>query len=291
MARYDAADLCDKIRKIEAIPASSNTFTNDDLTEILNMELQSYVVPVIQKVREEYFVVTEQHVLNGNTITIPPEAIGLRLRDVAVWDEAQQSLQFIPKLNPEELNAGNLYGYTLRNDKIVFNSVPSGVTISLSYYKRPNDLTNTEYVTVLTKAGSNQVTVTGMPATWVGTVSVDVIGKQIPFVGKSIEVSAVVFSATTLTLPADVYATIEVGDFIATSGFSPVPQYIPVEAHALLVQSAALRCLQSLGDREGWKVSSQKLGRLEMDLISLITPRVESQYKKIVNNRNLKHFM
>lgn len=291
MARYDAADLCDKIRKIEAIPASSNTFTNDDLTEILNMELQSYVVPVIQKVREEYFVVTEQHVLTGNTITIPPEAIGLRLRDVAVWDEAQQSLQFIPKLNPEELNAGNLYGYTLRNDKIVFNSVPSGVTISLSYYKRPNDLTNTEYVTVLTKAGSNQVTVTGMPATWTGTVSVDVIGKQIPFIGKSIEVSAVVFSATTLTLPADVYATIEVGDFIATSGFSPVPQYIPVEAHALLVQSAALRCLQSLGDREGWKVSSQKLGRLEMDLISLITPRVESQYKKIVNNRNLKHFM
>lgn len=291
MARYDAADLCDKIRKIEAIPASSNTFTNDDLTEILNMELQSYVVPVIQKVREEYFVVTEQHVLVGNTITIPPEAIGLRLRDVAVWDDAQQSLQFIPKLNPEELNAGNLYGYTLRNDKIVFNSVPSGVTISLSYYKRPNDLTNTEYVTVLTKAGSNQVTVTGMPVTWTGTVSVDVIGKQIPFIGKSLEVPAVVFSATTLTLPADVYAAIEVGDFIATTGFSPVPQYIPVEAHALLIQSAALRCLQSLGDREGWKVSSQKLGRLEMDLISLITPRVESQYKKIVNNRNLKHFM
>ena len=291
MARYDTTDLCDKIRKIEAIPSSSNTFTDADLTELLNMELQSYVVPVIQKVREEYFVIVENQVLVGNAITIPPAAIGLRLRDIAIWDESGQALTFIPMLSPEELNNGNMFGYTLRNEQVIFNMVTPGVTLAISYFKRPNDLTVTDYCIVTAKLGGNQVTVNGMPAEWVGTESVDIIGKTVPFIGKSTEVTATITNSTTITLPAGDYAKVAVGDYIAATGYSPVPQYIPVEAHTLLIQSAALRCLQSLGDRDGWKVSSQKLGRMEADLISLITPRVVSQYKKIVNSRTIKQFV
>lgn len=291
MARYDTIDLCDKIRRIESIPTSSNTFTDDDLAEMLNLELQTYVVPVVQRVREEYFVIVEQHTLTGNTLAIPPEAIGMRLRDVAIWNTGTQTLEFIPKLSPEELNHANRYGYTLRNEQIVFNNINSGTVIQLSYFKRPNDLTTTDYCVVVSKDGSNNVTVSGMPASWTVSHTVDVIGKTVPFITKEEDVTATIVDTDTLTLSAAAYAEVAVGDYIVTAGYSPVPQYLPVEAHGLLVQAAALRCLQSLGDRDGWKVAAQKLARMETDLVALISPRVETQYKKVITNRSINKFM
>lgn len=290
MARYEITDLCSKIRKIEAIPTSSSTFTDEDLTELLNMELQSYVVPVIQKVREEYFVIVEE-VPFANVIDIPPEAIGMRLRDVASVNGAQ--LSNIPRLNPEEQNFGTgLFGYIIRNNQIIFSASITGITtIQLSYYKRPNDLTSTDYVKVTSKNGSNVLGVTGIPLDWAIGTTVDVIGKTVPFIGKKYGSALVAVGITTITVDAATYASAEIGDYISTEGYSPVPQYIPVEAHNLLIQSAAMRCLESLGDREGWKVSNTKLEKMEADLINLLAPRVDSQSKKVINRSTITHFM
>lgn len=290
MARYEITDLCSKIRKIEAIPTSSSTFTDEDLTELLNMELQSYVVPVIQKVREEYFVIVET-VPFALVIDIPPEAIGMRLRDVT--SIRGTTITNIPRLNPEELSLGTgLFGYIIRNNQIIFSAeIKSIDSIQLSYYKKPNDLTVTNFVKVTAKNGAGVMSVTGIPTTWTIGTPVDVIGKAVPFIGKKYGATITGVSSTTITVDIDTYNLISVGDYVAAEGYSPVPQYLPTEAHNLLIQSAAMRCLESLGDREGWKIANTKLAKMEADLINLLAPRVDSQSKKVINRNTITNYL
>ena len=65
------------------------------------------------------------------------------------------------------------------------------------------------------------------------------------------------------------------------SGQSPVAQFIPAEATYLLAQLAAARCLQALGDTEGYKVSLTKIEQMKNHLINLISDRIEGQPKRI----------
>lgn len=289
-SRYETTELCKQIRRIESIPTSANTFTDADLTELMNMELQSSVVPLIQRVREEYFVVSKDYTidLTTKTLDIPPEAIGMRVRNVAYVD-SNGILTFIPRISPEELTYDRaIYGYLLQNNQIIFyTTVNPSQTVRITYFKRPNDLTTTEFGVIMSKDGANTLTLSHIPADWAPGTELDLINKSVPFIAKDFIWSLTSKTATTIVVPADIYALAEVGDYVTTSGMAPVLQYIPVEAHHLVVQAAAVRCLEALGDGDGWKIASETYNNRAADLIAIINPRVESQHKKIVSRNNI----
>lgn len=288
--RYEVENLCAQIRRIESIPTSENTFTDYDITELMNMELQSAVVPLIQRVREEYFVISKIYTVgNGvKTIEIPSEAIGMRLRDVSIID-SNGILEYLPRLNPEYLTYGRrVYGYTLQNNELILHTNKNNeYTIKVSYFKRPNDLTTGSHVMVTGKNGNNEISVTKIHDSFTITSELDLISKFSPFVGKAYMWLPTAITTNTITVPSDVYEQTSIGDYITLSGTAPVPQSIPVEAHHLLVQGTAMRCLEALGDRDGWKIASAKYTKMENDLLAIINPRVESQSKKIVKRRSI----
>jgi len=286
--RYETTSLCNQIRRIGSLPTSASTFTDDDLTAIMNMELQASVVPIIQTAREEYFVIADTVTVAANvaTIDIASEAIGMRIRDLAV--ASGNSLQYIPRVTPELYNSS--FGYYIQNNQIILCApFTTETTFIVKYYKRPNDLT-TETVKVVSKGAGTTINVDNIPDTW-GTISnnitIDVIDKSVPFIGKKYNVSSTITGASAISVTAEAYALIEVGDYIALEGTSPVPQYIPVEAHHLMVQGANTRCLEALGDKDGYKAAAVKFAQMTEALISIINPRVESQSKKVITNRTL----
>lgn len=288
--KHETAALCAQLRRLESIPTSSNTFTDADLTELMNIELQSTIVPAIQSVREEYFVVDTDYTLQAgeSAIDIPPEAVGMRLRDV-VKVHTGGSISYLPRLTPEELSYGTgLYGYTVKNNQLILYPTPTAaVTIRVSFYRRPNDLTNTLYGYVISKDGSNTVTMSNIPTSWNVGQGLDLIGKELPFIGKEYNWLPTGVNTGTLEVPAEIYALITPGDYIASAGYSPVAQYIPVEAMNLLVQAAAIRSLEALGDHDGWKVATTKYTQMEKSLLAIISPRVESKSKKVIQPYNI----
>lgn len=73
---------------------------------------------------------------------------------------------------------------------------------------------------------------------------------------------------------------IQRGDYIALEEECIIPQ-IPTEAHSLLAQRVAARCLEALGDTEGLQAANAKIAEMEQKLGSVVDTRVEGAPLKI----------
>jgi len=294
--KYDTRWLTAQVKRIESIPANQATFTEEDFVALMNMELQSVIIPLIQRVNEEYFVFTEDIPITTTTryVDIPGEATGLRLRDV-YWVNPDGSISKISRLNPEQVASwsyafGGYYGlsgfYIQNNQLILYPMNTNSGTIRLTYFRRPNDLVSPSQTGVIIAINtiSNEVTLDNAPDTsvWTTGTKLDGIKGETPFDFAAQNFAIVSRSGFVLELPADVIAKLSVGDIIATRGESSVPQLIPVEAYHLLVQATGMRCLESLGDRQGWANAAAKYNTMQEDLLAMINPRIPGEIKKAV---------
>jgi len=291
--------LIAQIERFESIATSSQTFNTTDLIEFLNSELQTVLTPIIQSVNEEFGVMyvdydTTEIVANGGTLRIPSQATGARLRNVQIVSP-QGYITNLPRLSPDKLGQTGFWvaGFYLRNNDLVFypnfnvlvGSTSPGV-VRLSYFRRSNDLTataNTGRVIAIDTIG-NTVTLDNSPAgpDWVDGALIDVIIGTSPFDFRLRNATIVDINGAVIELSAADIAEIEIGDYFALAGFTPVAQFVPNEATYLLAQLAAARCLQSLGDTEGYKIASMKAEQLKQNLINLISDRVEGQPQRLV---------
>lgn len=73
-----------------------------------------------------------------------------------------------------------------------------------------------------------------------------------------------------------------VGDYIAFSGECIIPQ-IPTDLQDVLCQRVVMRCLQALGDAQGYQIAASKLAEMEKYTATLVTSRTEGQARKINN--------
>lgn len=91
----------------------------------------------------------------------------------------------------------------------------------------------------------------------------------------------------TVTIPKYVVKN----DFITLTEESIVPQF-PLELHAVLAQRVALRCLEALGDTNGYSVAMSKLQDMEMKTGTILDSRVDGAPLKVspkntfLRNRN-----
>lgn len=94
--QYHTGDLITQVKQRETVPDSGVAYSDSVILDFLNQSLFGFIVPAIQLVMEEYFVVsmdfqmptqpgyngTTPPVNVGNAINIPSESTGMRLRDV-----------------------------------------------------------------------------------------------------------------------------------------------------------------------------------------------------------------
>ena len=109
------ADLITRVKNKETIPDSGAAYSDTVLLEYLDQSLKAFIVPSIETVMEEYFVVTQDtqvpqmpnYPTNNppvdvpNAINIPSESTGMRLRDVYIVGN-DGSFYNLPRLTPSQ---------------------------------------------------------------------------------------------------------------------------------------------------------------------------------------------
>lgn len=205
--------------------------------------------------------------------------------------------------------------YYIENNQLVFfPNLTQQMLIKMRVMKAPNHLVAyTKCCGQITaKLGSNMVTVDNVPqgtnippnlggssagglGDWtnfsgINATQIDVIqGGGMPFMFRTsvstgfvlINKSILGVSGATVTLDADTYASVSVGDYIVTNQCSPFVQYVPFECYNLMKQLASMRVLKAQGDLANWSVSAQTYNQYAKDFLNIITPKVESMPKKV----------
>jgi hypothetical protein len=291
-------ELIANLKRRGNLPTSSESWTDDDFRAIATDEMRHYVVPLIRRLSEEYFVrVSDTSTVAGTAAyDLPDRATGESLRDVQVIDSAGAAIS-LRRIEPGDvtgLEAGNVGGFYLQDDKVCLVPTPTGAqTLRMKYLLRPSKLVASsgcyKVVTIAPNGDPTLTdltvvpldsTVTATAQTTLGSLPiVDVVkakpGFRIVLLSNSAVASANIVSVLG-TAPGVV-----VGDYVCTEEESPVPQ-LPAEAHPLLAQAvvcAALRAASAPGLAE----AESKLGRMEAELIGLFSPRTENQPRFIVN--------
>lgn len=286
MQKYTTDEIIRKVRQYASIPKSSAILSDNDIIDLCTNEMHNYLVPKIMSVREDYFVkfndynVSDYRQNQSLTIPIPYDAVGSKLRDVAIKEG--NKLKPIPRIYIE-----NLYDYTtaysgyyIENSDVKFTPYDMPVsTIRMYYIQRPNDL-------VLSSRGgmvrevreNNQIVLSRTPSNFSVGDSVNIIKERQPF---NLYKTATIVTINGTLITLDDNTDIQTNSWVTNEGESVVPQ-LPVEAHAVLIQMGVCKALEAMGDMNNLQIANEKLVRDLESLFVYISPRVDSSPTKIV---------
>jgi hypothetical protein len=268
-------------------------FSDDDYISFLNDGFFNSVLPFIMKRREEYFVTYTDYTY-ADTLSIPSNAVGQKLRDIVRVSPSGDFLANIPRLSYEEISGSNytyhMPGFYIENNSIKF--YPKGSisdTIRMYYYRRPNYLqyhtTTVDGATVyknslISSATGAVCTYDGIDSTWTTSTEIDVISHTQPYtVDTSYTIVDIDTGSSTITLSSTGFAE---GDYICARGDTVYPE-IPYECREILIQAAVLKGLISIKDVNGVQLCKEQLKDAEERAADILTPRVDGEVKKIVN--------
>jgi hypothetical protein len=183
---YTVDRLIDSVRRRGQLPRSGGTMTTDDIVELMNEELQTYVSAFLIGLHDEYLVADYSLSVTGGVYEYPypPRAMGA-LRDVLILRDGEYvQLQRVEPQRisyPPAASSPPAACYFL-GSKIGFS--PCGdATVHLRYFKRPGKLCLEEDAARITaiNTGTNVVTVSALPDDFVSGLAYDFIADQPQF--------------------------------------------------------------------------------------------------------------
>lgn len=290
---YTTTALLASIRRRGMIPNNSEVFSDADLLALATEELQSFVVPFLLRIREEYLVAVKDVTIVSGTAEydIPARAIGGKLRDVLVL--LGNDYVPIPRVEPEQVvtgPSGSVGAYYLQNNQVVLVPTPSsGGTLRLKYHRRPSELVAVSACQSITDASAGTGTyilavsgsaISGSVDVVRGTPGFDVLAADAADLDATagvVEIATTSFTA----MPGDT-------DYVTPAGQSCVVQ-LPVELHPLLVQRVVAKVLEAKGDKKAAQAFTVCDAMLK-DAHSLLAPRSEGSPRYLVN-RNAPGFI
>lgn len=300
MSRVLTGDkLVESIRLRAFIPNDTATFTDQDILNVANEELDVQLLDKLLSLHEEHLTVHVDIPRNAQGVyEIPYRAIGNKVRDVSLVIGSQ-----VYELS--QISIGELSDYSFTNATIVgdldkfyiesnfikvLQPSRSYDHIRIHYYIRPSVITKTEKagnISSITLSGNEYVIqLTNLPKGFTASMQFDIVGKKTPNKIKVWDLSPISYNNSTGTFrfqKADIEPFINeiiVGDYICMAEESPVPN-IPTEMHPLLAQLAAVHILESLGDSEGLGNAERRLNKIVASTTQLVDARVELAPKKI----------
>lgn len=313
MLSYTSTELLASLKRRGMIPSSTQTLSSAEFFKIVNEEVQTYIVPLLLEVREEYLLATEDVPVSADTLFIftPKRAIGNKIRSVSVPDGSGgycPLIRFEPGEAQRGSSAGGIVGFYLEGNKIFFTGAPTTSTVRVSYYRRPGHVVATSECLQIDDYGASGGTTeffaaSSFPSAFVASTNqnrilYDVVRNQPGFDCMSIDDSATSVDANNYSITlggtfvpnaGGVFApdsTTEDYDFtmqdwICFAGETPIPQ-IPVEMHPLLAQRVTATILQGLGDPKA-SIAYEVAADMEKRLLKVIRPRTDGAKRVIVN--------
>jgi len=295
-------------------PISQQTFKESDVIIILNEEMSNFVIPAIERVREDMWLRSEERaVIPGVPRYILPErALGESLK-VVFYKNDQNSKYELARLKVSDTDsfstsAGNERPSGIFLEGAFIRLVPkpsSSGTLEMWYYNRPNRLVETTRCARITNISSLGGTTTfTVDTNIVGEAptgsKVDIVSNRSPFViwGEGV-VTTLVNTNTVEVATADIVDEVgtvlpKIGDYICAEQTTNIPQ-LPQEFHPILAQAAACRLLSALGDLGKLQEAQATRDRMMQGALSLVTNRIEGSLEYVnnkfgFNNATKKYF-
>ena len=290
-------ELLDDIKVRAMIPASQNTFTEARLLRIADAALRSKILPVLNKVDEDYYSYdVDTTIPSTGIIAVHSRAVGGALMEAALvnGDERYDLARYFERQITNYDAAPAEYGFFVKRSLVyLVPRQPAGfTTFRQTIMLRPPSfvaVTSAAQITAINTV-TGVVTFSSVPSTWATSNTFDIVQAEPHFdtLGLSLAASAVTTgTGGTITFNAsDLSSRLAVGDWVSLAGTTPVIQ-CPVELHPLLAQEAANICLRGQNDGSAYKLGTDEAERLKMEIIPLISPRVKAEGKKLVNRTGM----
>lgn len=291
--------LINSIRKRTFVPDDTSTFTDTDILEIANEELDVLLLEKLLALHEEHLTAHVDIPRSADGIyKIPYRAIGNKIRDVILirgnqLDELHQiSLGELIDYSFDVTSGTSTNVFYVESDEIkLLNNRIGYDSVRIYYYLRPSAITKENQAGRITSIAEGVDTVTfsfaSLPKKFTATNLYDFVGFQtpnkiklydvVPDIASNFQLGNVIFSKSQL---GDRWKSISVGDYLCFAEESPVPN-IPTEMHPLLAQLTAVNILEAMGDTENLANAERKLKKMEDSTTALVDDRVELAPKKI----------
>lgn len=283
MVALDTDYFLNQVKLYGAIPGGR--YTDAELLDVAADAMLSRVVPLIISLKEEYYVQYEDQdiIANQTGYLIPHRAMGLSLREIKrVKDNLIIDL---PRMSPEEIETmavGTPTKFYLQGHDVKLYPTPD-VTIGslrLSYFRTPSrPVLLSECAQIIgIDVGTGIVTATS-PTSWTALLSYDLISRRNGHRCLAVDLIPVSLSTTNITFNiADLPSTLVVGDYIALAGEAPFFQ-VPDNCFDLIVRITVAEILESMGDQAGTAMMVQKADKIQANVVSLLTNRVQGAMK------------
>lgn len=295
--RYTTTEFLASVRRKGHIPSSQTPFQDSDLLALADDEIAIALMSQVRTVREGFYKTYVDLPLNNSGLyDIPSEAIGGALDDVWILNGTQIFTVGRMESNEQFSMVSSPTGYwafELIGNQIQIKPVPQVGVIRLWHMRRPNKLctvASAAQITAIDTVG-NVLTFSSLPSTFSTSSPLDCIQDQPHFNWNFIASTPTMVTSTTLTfssLPVNQYGVcpISVGDWVALSGQSPVPQIL-AEFTPLLVQRTIMTYYEIQDYAEKLGLAKAKLEEIEKKIFELFNPRVSNEPKRIVPDANV----
>jgi hypothetical protein len=270
-----------------SIPTSQSTFDTTKLLSLGDAEIRSYILPLLLRSREYYLAYDDDRTVNSTGVYIlSPRAVGSKLINAALLDGTTiQELTWITEDELYRLDQAprGIPGiYIKRNAVILVPATEHGFSqIRLTMSIRPGNLVATTSAAQITAidTGTNTLTFSSIPSTFLTTLTYDIIQSQPHFDHISIDQVSSSITSTTMVF-SSLSSRIAVGDWVSVAQTSPVVQ-VPADLQPLLEQKVSASILRFQGDKDSAMAAEAEVKRMQDDTMALYVPRVDKAGKKI----------
>lgn len=312
---WSATGLLEAIADNALLPQNQQTFTPDVLLAMLNVEMESRVVPHILGLDANFFLKTafidtiqSNSTALGPGITqtlgsnvpyqLPADAVGKKLQNVSAISQNGAPVN-LPLLTTWQVSSPTVYaqGAFVEGDVLYLFPAQSFTSIQhvqIVYPAAPLSVCNDTGIASTGKPSSAEVTavdyVTGavtlaaLPTSFAVDAEVNFVGGDPQFQTKAESVITAIVGLQITVDPAvltDPFSrpTVVPGDWAADLGYSPFCQ-MPAEARNLVVQATVVKLLRALKD-DGAKVAKADYDEMLISAYKLFTPRINDSPKVI----------
>lgn len=289
--------LIEKVRLGLSLPKVENRFSNENLLDLANDELQSSILPWIFSLREDFLVSFIDVPINTLTqgLSYPTFASGRTLKDLW-YSENGQNFKPLNRIGldqswryQEEISSRPI-GFLLEGDRIKLLPPPSSTApglIRLFIHTLPNTLVDVSRgLTITGIIDFETISVSSLPSFFQVGEKVDIISflpdyqvksRSLTISGIDLGLKQITFSGFTLTTPiSDVLMT---QDLVCLEG-ETIETPIPIEINQILIQSIMVRVLESQNSPQQLSLALERFNRLKISLRDILTPRSENRLLK-----------
>ncbi len=278
-------------------PGSNAPLTSAEILSFADAEIAGSIWPDLLAAQGDYYVSTQDHTITADyaRYRLPKRAYG-PIKDVLLVDDDDNETS-LGLINLEELGhyptTTGKCKHFIDGDFLGLYPTPSATegTLRVRYYRHPSTLcltTAAREIVISVDLAGGVLGAAAASTLWTGASVVDVIGAGNAHQVLAEDLGVDAAGAFSVTVEADLTGSgIQVGDWIATTGTTPLVQ-VPDSMIPLLAYRTALACLSAAGDRSGFALCLEwgAQSGLEEKQRKLLEPRTESEPRSITTRHS-----